>query len=172
MTRGASPVTVDTARALAAYNAAAFRKYARAARRLPWRVVSANRGTGHLSIFGTLVHILNVHEVWLLYIVQGKTKELDRLFRQTYRRPTTWAGFNAYSKLVWNGLRQYYAALTPTTLGRRVQAPWMPGIYRVGDAILQATFEQAHHLGEIIAIYWQRDVEPPQMMWIPLMHQR
>jgi uncharacterized damage-inducible protein DinB len=172
VTRSDSPVAVDTARALAAYNAAAFQKYARAARRLPWELASGNKGTGHLSVFGTLVHILNVHEVWLLYVVQGKTKELDQLFRQTSRRPTTWAGFNSYSRRVWDGVRQYCAALTPTKLRHRVKAPWMPGTYTVGDAVLQTTFERAHHLGEIIAIYWQRDVKPPQMMWIPLTRRR
>jgi uncharacterized damage-inducible protein DinB len=163
-----SPVTVETAQRLAAYNATAFQRYARAAQRLPWRDASADRGTGHRSLFGTLVHILNVHEVWMIYIVQGRTRELDELFRQTDRRPTAWAGFNAYSKRVWAGLKQYNATLTPATLEQRVKAPWMPGSYTVGDAVLQTTFEQAHHLGEIIAIYWQRDQEPPEMTWIRL----
>lgn len=164
----ASPVTVETARRLAAYNAKAFREYARGARRLPWRAASRNRGTGHLSIFGTLVHILNVHEVWFEYIVQGRTRELRQLFQQKYRHPTTWSGFEAYSRAVWKGIDRYFAALTPRTLARRVKAPWFPGKYTVGDAILQTTFEQAHHLGEIIGIYWQQNKEPPQMMWIPL----
>jgi uncharacterized damage-inducible protein DinB len=167
-----SPITVDTARRLAAYNAAAFERYARAARRLPWRVASTDNGTGHLSIFGTLVHILNVHEVWIHYIVQGRTSAVNGLFRGTYRRPTTWAGFSAYSKQVWKGIDEYFAALIPRTLARHVKAPWMPGTYTVGDAVLQTTFEQAHHLGEIIAMYWQRDKEPPQMMWIPLTRHR
>jgi uncharacterized damage-inducible protein DinB len=163
-----SPVTVETARQLAAYNATAFRRYARAARLLSWRAASADKGTGHRSIFRTLVHILNVHEVWMIYIAQGRTREVDELFGQTERRPTTWAGFEAYSKRVWMGLERYYAALTPSMLERRVKAPWMPGSYTVGDAVLQTTFEQAHHLGEIIGIYWQRDKEPPEMTWIPL----
>jgi uncharacterized damage-inducible protein DinB len=172
MPRSVSPVTVETARQLAVYNEAAFQRYARGAQRLPWRTASANKGTGHLSIFRTLVHILNVHEVWMIYVVQGRTRELSRLFQQTYRRPATWTDFNPYSKQVWKGIREYFAQITPEKLARRVKAPWMPGRYTVGDAVLQTTFEQAHHLGEIIGIYWQRDSEPPQMMWIPLMRQR
>jgi uncharacterized damage-inducible protein DinB len=167
-----SPVTVDTARRLAAYNASAFQRYARAAQRLHWREASADKGTGHRSIFGTLVHILNVHEVWMIYIVQGRTRELDELFRQSDRRPTTWAGFEAYSKRVWKGVDRYFTTLNSRMLNRRVKAPWMPGSYTAGDAVLQTTFEQAHHLGEIIGIYWQRDKEPPQMMWIPLTRAR
>jgi uncharacterized damage-inducible protein DinB len=169
---GRSPVTVETARRLAAYNTTAFERYARAARRLPWREVSADKGTGHRSIFGTLVHILNVHEVWMIYIVQGRTREIDDLFRQTVRRPTTWAGFDAYWKRVRTGLDRYYSSVTSRRLERRVKAPWMSGSYTAGDAVLQTTFEQAHHLGEIIAIYWQREKEPPEMTWIPLTRRR
>jgi len=31
---------------------------------------------------------------------------------------------------------------------------------------MQVTFEQAHHTGEFIALFWQIDVEPPEMTWI------
>jgi hypothetical protein len=47
-----------------------------------------------------------------------------------------------------------------------VKAFWMPGDYTVRDAILQSTFEQAHHLGEIIGALWQDDRKPPDMTWI------
>ncbi|MGA7846138.1 MAG: DinB family protein [Thermoplasmata archaeon] len=161
-----SPITVDTARRLTAYNAQVFARYVRAARRLPWRVASANRGTGHLSIFRTLVHILNVHEVWMLYIVQGRMGEIKDLFLQTARKPTSWEGFEPYARRVWAGLDDYVATLTPSKLSKSVKAPWMPGRYTTGDAVLQSTFEQAHHLGEIIGVYWQRDEEPPEMTWI------
>lgn len=163
-----SPVSVDAARRLTAYNEAVFARYARAAYRLPWRVAVRNQEIGHLSIFRTLVHILNVHEVWMLYIVQGRGGELNELFRQSYRHPTDWAGFRPYSVQVWQGIRDFVSHLTPRTLSRPVKAPWMPGRYCVGDAVLQTTFEQAHHLGEIIGVLWQRDVEPPAMTWIEL----
>ena len=129
-----SPITVDTARRLTAYNAQVFARYVRAARRLPWRVASANRGTGHLSIFRTLVHILNVHEVWMLYIVQGRMGEIKDLFLQTARKPTSWEGFEPYAQRVWAGLDDYVATLTPSELSKSVKAPWMPGRYTTGDA--------------------------------------
>jgi uncharacterized damage-inducible protein DinB len=161
-----SPLTVDTARRLSAYNSKVFARYAQAARKLPWRVVTANTGTGHLSIFRTLVHVLNVHEVWMLYIVQGRTRELEQLFLRTERKPATWDSFDAYSRGVWSGIDLYMAGLTSTKIAKRVKAPWMPGQYTVGDAVFQTTFEQAHHLGEIIGVYWQRNQEPPPMTWI------
>lgn len=166
MSRTSSPTSVDTARRLARYNRRVFSRYAASARKLPWRTATANRQTGHLSIFQTLVHILNVHEVWMLYIVQGRTRELAALFRESGRRPKSWIGFDAYAGRVWAGIEAFMETLTPTVLSRKVKAPWMPGRYTVGDGILQTTFEQAHHLGEIIAIFWRKNREPPPMTWI------
>ncbi len=166
MPRTLSPISVDSARRLSAYNARVFARYARAARRLPGRVAMANRQTGHLSIFRTLVHILNVHEVWMVYIVPGRSSELSDLFRRPERQPTTWKGFDTYSREVWRGVAATVDRLTASRLASRIRAPWMPGRYTAGDAVLQTTLEQAHHLGEIIAVYWQRDREPPAMTWI------
>ncbi len=42
----------------------------------------------------------------------------------------------------------------------------MPGVYTLEDAFYQVSFEQAHHLGEIIGAYWQSNWEPPAMTWI------
>jgi len=162
----ASPISVEAARRIFAYDAAVFGRYARSARALPWREVVRNRGTGHLSIFQTLVHILNVHEVWMHYIVQGRTDELEGLFRRSSRRPTNWQGFEVYSRDVWTGIDSYLATLTAAKLSHRVKAPWIAGKYTAGDAVLQTTLEQAHHLGEIIGLYWQRNRPPPDMTWI------
>jgi hypothetical protein len=42
----------------------------------------------------------------------------------------------------------------------------MEGEIALRDVLMQVTFEQAHHLGEIIAILWQSNIEPPEMTWI------
>jgi hypothetical protein len=56
--------------------------------------------------------------------------------------------------------------LTDRELHRTVRAPWMPGRYTVADALLQTTFEEAHHLGEIIGALWQENRPSPDMTWI------
>ncbi len=126
------------------------------------------RGIGHESLFDTLVHILNVHEVWLVYIVRGHNsdKELEPLFNDPSRHPKNWKGFDTYSRRVWAGVDETLEGLTPRDLERPVKAFWMPGRYTLGDALVQTTFEQAHHLGEIIGALWQDDLEPPEMTWL------
>jgi len=155
-------------RTIYAYNRAVFDRYARRVRRLSPRAARRKRGIGHESLFATLVHILNVHEVWLGYIVWGRTSdpELEALFADRSRHPTDWTGFARYSKRVWSAVDDSIARLSEKDLGRPVKVFWMPGHYTVRDGVLQATLEQAHHLGEMIGALWQDDVEPPEMTWI------
>jgi uncharacterized damage-inducible protein DinB len=156
------------ARAIAAYNHAVFDRFVRKVRRLPGKEATRKRGIGHESLFNTLVHVLNVQEVWLVYVVHGRTSDrvLGELFRDPSRHPTTWKGFDEYSTRVWKGIDATLRGLTGRSLDRRVSAFWMPGRYTVRDALLQATVEEAHHLGEIIAALWQDDRRPPDMTWI------
>ena len=174
MRRGFAPgaailgLTPAQAQALFAFNRVVFDRFVRRSRGLPWRAVRRNREIGHGSIFDTLVHILNVHEVWIGYIVQGRGSdaELEVLFADRTRHPTNWPGFRRYRRRVWQTVDTYVARLSPAQLARPVHAFWMPGRYVVADALLQTTFEQAHHLGEIIGALWQDDRPSPPMTWI------
>jgi uncharacterized damage-inducible protein DinB len=156
------------ARRLFAYNERVFDRYVRAVRRLPWREATRQREIGHQSLFGTLVHILNVHEVWIGYILPGRSSdpELEKLFADPARKPRDWKGFARYRRRVRELVDSYLERLTPRELARPVHVFWMPGRYVASDALLQTTFEQAHHLGEIIGALWQQDLKPPEMTWI------
>jgi len=37
---------------------------------------------------------------------------------------------------------------------------------RVEGILIHVAFENVHHFGELIALLWQIDVEPPHMGWI------
>jgi uncharacterized damage-inducible protein DinB len=154
------------ARELLGYDRAVFDRFVRRLSRRPWKEVSRNREIGHETLFRTLVHILNVHEAWLVYIVPGRSSELNALFAQADRHPTSWKGFRVYADRVWNGADAVVRGLSERDLARRVKAPWMPGRYTVRDALFQTTIEQAHHLGEVIGALWQEDLHPPEMTWI------
>ncbi len=158
------------AKALFDYNRFVFERYVRRIRRLPWEDAIRERETGHHSLFQTLVHILNVHEVWIGYIIQGKSsdQELEKLFQDPLRKPGDWKGFSAYNRSVWNSIEECLQGIAPREMSRAVHAFWMPGKYTVSDGLMQTTFEQAHHLGEIIGALWQQDTEPPSMTWIEI----
>jgi uncharacterized damage-inducible protein DinB len=161
--------TPDAARELLRYNRSVFDRFVRRVARLSWKEASRDRGIGHHSLFGTLVHVLNVHEAWMVYVVPGRTRELSARFAEADRRPSDWKGFRAYERRVWSGVSATVSRLTRRDLARRVKAPWMPGEYTAADALLQTTIEQAHHIGEIIGALWQDDESTSRMTWIEVM---
>lgn len=156
---------VDEAAAWIEYDRAVFERYLRSAQRLGWAEATRDRGTGHGSIKDTLVHILNVHEAWLVAVARGRWT----IFDDPGRRPAdvrSWRQLRTYRDRVWNGTESLLHGLTARRLRQKVRAPWMPGEYTLADAFRQVSVEQAHHLGEIIGVYWQLDRAPPVMTWI------
>jgi uncharacterized damage-inducible protein DinB len=169
-TARSAPLSPEGAVALYEYNRAVFGRFARRVRGLPGKAATRRRGIGHESLFDTLVHILNVQEVWLVYIVRGRNsqRQLRALFEEARRHPHDWKGFDAYAEQVWAGVETTVRGLTPRALNRKVSVFWMPGRYTTRDALFQTTMEEAHHLGEIIGALWQDDRRSPDMTWIDL----
>lgn len=165
---GGALLTPAQAQELFDYNFRVFDRFVRRVRRLPWRAAIRKREIGHQSLFQTLVHILNVHEGWIAFVVQLPDAELDAHFAEPARHPKDWKGFQPYYRRVRAAVTAYVGRLTPEELARPTKAWWMPGRYTVSDALLQTTFEEAHHLGEIIGALWQDDLASPPMTWIEL----
>jgi uncharacterized damage-inducible protein DinB len=157
-------------RRMVAYNADVFRAFENSVRRRGWAGATKDLGLGHGSLKNTLVHILNVREVWLFAIPQKHWG----VFEEAGRQPDqvgSWAELRAYRERVDARVDAWVGGLSERDLTRRVRAPWMPGRYTAEDGVFQATIEQAHHLGEIIGAYWQDDRAPPPMTWIDV-HRR
>jgi uncharacterized damage-inducible protein DinB len=166
-----SSLTVEAARDLLRYDRRLFERYARKVRALPGDGGVKDRGIGHLTLFGTLVHILGVHRGWFLYVVPGRFRELAADSQRSDWFPDDWRQFGGFARSMWSAEAAWSATITPAELRRSVKAPWMPGRYTVADAILQVTFEEAHHLGEIIAVLNQEDRKLPPMTWIQVQRQ-
>lgn len=152
---------------LVTYDRKTFESFERGIKRQGWEEAVKEREIGHHSFKDTLVHILNVHEVWLV----AAPREEWEVFDDPTRRKAnvkSWADLTRYRRRVWKGIDELMSGLTENDLKRRVAVDWFKGHYTLEDAFFQTSFEQAHHLGEIIAAYWQMDRAPPQMMWIPI----
>lgn len=153
---------------LITYDRRAFDNFLQGLQRRGWHEATKNREIGHGSIKNTMVHILNVHEWLLVGVAQGKP-ELLKNPGATPRSVQSWAELRRYRTRVWREMDALMRSLTEAKLRRRIKVPWLPGNYTLEDVFFQASFEQAHHLGEVIAAYWQTDTAPPQMMWVPIL---
>ena len=159
---------VERIRRLVEYDRSAFASFERSVRRLGWARACRDRGIGHGSIKNTLVHILNVHEIWLVAAAQQRWDEVVGYAGRRTEAVRSFQDLARYRQRVWKAIDPLVDSLTDRRLRGRVQVPWMRARYTLEDGFQQASFEQAHHLGEIIGAYWQMDRTPPQMMWIPL----
>lgn len=157
---------VDYYRRLFVYNRKVLNAYLAAIGRLPWKTVSKNVEASHYSMKGIFVHILTVYNGWLNYNVYGRSSEIPH---ETEHNPDNYHSIKDIQKFmhkVWQGVDEFMDNLDDDILSKKVKAPWLPGSHTVGDVLMQVTIEQAHHIGEIIALFWQIDIEPPEMTWI------
>jgi uncharacterized damage-inducible protein DinB len=150
------------------YDRRAFETYERGIQRLGWKEAVKNRETGFLSFKDTLVHVLNVHDSLLIAVAQ-KRPEIWKDPARKRENIRSWEDLRNYRNRVWKGIDELIPKISEKSLRRVAKVPWFRGRYTLEDVIIQASFEQAHHLGEIIGAYWQMDKAPPQMMFIPTM---
>ncbi len=158
-------VSANDVRKIYRYNREVLEKFCRRLERLPWSFVSQDRETTWHSMAGVFDHIVGVIDRWLNYVVQGASADESSSGRK-WDSLTSMREVRAYMEAVWKGVDPLLNGLTDARLRRKVKAPWQPKACSLEDALLQVTFEEAHHLGEIIAMLWQIDKQPPEMTWL------
>ncbi|MHB1907627.1 MAG: DinB family protein [Nitrososphaerales archaeon] len=158
--------SVEYYRRLFRYNKKILDEYFRALSKLPWKTVSKNMESGHYSMKETFVHILTAYNGWLNYNLYGRSKDIPHTTEHNPDNYHSMKQIGRFKDKVWTGVEKMLSNLDDKMLQKRLKAPWLPGSYKLGDVMLQASFEEAHHIGEIIAMLWQLDIEPPEMTWM------
>lgn len=158
-------VTVEDFRGIYAYNWRVLRDYCDALAKLPKAALVKNREATYHSMKNVFHHILSVHDGWLNVTAQGASA--DRAMREKdFDDVQSMDELREYMERIIEKEERFLATLADKDLDRPVQPKWKERPHPLRDALLQVTFEQAHHLGELIALFWQQDVEPPEMTWI------
>ena len=111
-------------------------------------------------------HILGVHDGWLSVSAQGASADPRVYDLDDFDDIKTMGELRGYMEKVIAKEERFLGSLADKDLDRKVQPSWKKRAHALRDALMQVTFEQAHHIGELIALFWQQDVEPPEMTWI------
>lgn len=113
-----------------------------------------------------LLHTLDAEDRWINYAIPGRVKDW------VSRSPDEFKDIDSIKKRakeVETKTKNYLARMAPAEFERRVEIirSGMPPVQvRVEDILIHVAFENVHHFGELIALLWQIDVEPPHMGWI------
>ncbi len=148
---------------LVRYNHAVRALYVEALAKLPWSEVVKPRGISFDSLRNILVHLTMVEDRWVNYIIP------DRFL--------TWVdpSFEDYESIIelkeyvlrtQKRTEEYLNKLNAEELGRKIVIPWGKPPYAsvtVETVLTHMIIEDLIHYGELSAILWQTDVEPPYL---------
>ena len=151
---------------LVEYSQSVRNKYIEKLAALPWEEVTKNRGASFGSLRNILLHTIDAEDRLVNYIAAGRTRDWIS------RSPEEFRDMDSIKKRASeteSKTKVYLATLTPEVLDRKVDfsRPGMPLMpVRIEDILIHAALENIHHFGELIAMLWQMDVEPPHMGWL------
>jgi uncharacterized damage-inducible protein DinB len=131
---------------------------------LPWETVSKNREASFYSVKDIMLHIIDNEDMVL---------RREVLKSPDYEKPRDWAEYTdmwmitEYSNEVEKRTDAYLDGADERELSRRVNFAVRSGSFDLSaeECLLQSFTEQLYHMGEIIALLWQEDIEPPKMQW-------
>lgn len=149
-------------RKLIEYNEDVRHRYLNVLAKLPWNDFVKNRKASWHSLRNIFIHTLGAADHWL-DLLTGQ-----RQIRKGFDDYKTMKDVENYMHHVETRMRDYLNSLTPEGLMAtfRVTNDASEAVEVTAEDVLIHVFEEeVHHRGELIALLWQMDIEPPPMGW-------
>ena len=150
-------------KALLEYNKQVRGRYFDALCKLPWQEFTKNREASFHSIRNIFIHTLGAVDYWLDFLQNQQLYS-----RREFDEYKTYGEVRAYMEHVEERMQSYLESLMPEKLQKTCQAQDDAGktvVVTAEDVLLHVFEEEVHHRGELIALLWQMDIEPPLMSW-------
>ena len=153
------------AKELYMYSSTVRRRFLEKLGTLPWESVTKNREASYYSMKDIILHMIDNEDMVVNWQVTGRGAE--------YRKARDWGEYTDVRK-IWVHLdeverktRAYLERADERELKRRVDFTVRSGTFdlSVEECLIQSFTEQLYHMGELIALLWQEDIEPPRMQW-------
>ena len=132
---------------------------------LPPEMVAKNREASFYNMKNILLHMID-NEDWIVnWVIPGKAQGYVRKKWETY---ADMAAVRTHLNEVEKVTRNYLKGLTQADFNRSVAFVLSSGQtfnLSVEECLFQSFTEQLYHMGELIALLWQENVEPPRMQW-------
>ena len=131
---------------------------------LPWEVVTKNREASFYSMKDIMLHMIDNEDM----VVSGQILKVP-----DYKRARDWEEYKDMSMIrehldeVEKRTNAYLKKADENELGRRVNFTVRSGTFDLSaeECLMQSFTEQLYHMGELIALLWQENIEPPRMQW-------
>ena len=163
-----------TIRELHQYSSTVRRAFLEKLASLPWETVTKNREASYYSMKDIMLHMIDNEEM----IVSGqilKNKPLTTAANKStvVQGARDWEEYRDMQMIrehlddVEKKTRAYLEKADENELARRVNFTVRSGTFdlSVEECLMQSFTEQLYHMGELIALLWQENIEPPKMQW-------
>ena len=142
---------------------------------LPWEAVTKNREASWYSMKDIMLHMIDNEDM----VVSGQILKNKPLMTAANKPLIVVQGARDWDEYrdmlmirehldeVEKKTKAYLAKADENELGRRVNFSLRSGSFdlSVEECLIQSFTEQLYHMGELIALLWQEDIEPPKMQW-------
>lgn len=150
-------------RKLLEYNESVRHRYFETLSRLSWEEFTENREASFHSIRNIFVHTLSAVDYWLDFLQNENLRS-----KRKYDEYETFEEVRVYMGEVEKRMHAYLGSLSKKALDKIYRG--MDDKRKVSevtaeDILIHVFEEEVHHRGEIIALLWQMNVEPPPMGW-------
>jgi uncharacterized damage-inducible protein DinB len=132
--------------------------------KLPWEEVVSDRGASFGSIRNIYLHMIGCVDGFVKSSIRGQFS-FSRINYDDYDGIEKIRG---YLERVESEVNEYLGTITEEKLSRKIEFKMRDGstsTYTVEDWLVTLFEEETHHRGELIALLWQIDVDPPHMGW-------
>ena len=147
------------------YSSRVRRSFAEKLAQLPPEMAAKNREASFYSMKNILLHMID-NEDWIVnWVITGKAQAYVRRKWETY---TDMAAVLNHLNEVEKETRTYLRGLSKDNFGRQVDFVLSSGQtfnLSLEECLFQSFTEQLYHMGELISLLWQENVEPPRMQW-------
>ncbi len=131
---------------------------------LPWETVTKNREASFYSMKDIMLHVIDNEDM----VVSGQILKVP-----DYKKARNWEEYTDVLMIrehldeVEKKTEAYLEKADENELGRRVNFTVRSGSFDLSaeECLLQSFTEQLYHMGELIALLWQENIEPPRMQW-------
>jgi uncharacterized damage-inducible protein DinB len=151
-----------------AYNTAARHGYFETLARLPPEELARDRGASFPTLLDILGHSMGGIETW---IVRMSPLTGEPFAPYEGPEPVSLDDLRVYQAAVEDQVRRFFSRLSDTDLDRTYLVPKLPPWWNedfttgVRSTLLHVIEHELQHRGELNALLWQIDVDPPIMDW-------
>jgi uncharacterized damage-inducible protein DinB len=150
-------------RALLEYNHVVRHRYFESLVKLSWDEFIRNREASFNSFRNIFVHTLGAIDYWLDFLRKENLRS-ERKFDE-YR---SFDDVRVYMELVEKRMEDYLHSLSSKGLQKKytvTSEDHRTTKITAEDVLIHVFEEEVHHRGELIALFWQMGIDPPEMGW-------